>query len=169
MSIFFTADLHLGHANIIKYCNRPFESIQEMDRAIINNWNSRVQPNDTVYVLGDFCWHSESDYITILNGKKIFIKGDHDSWMADSTQRLMNIKVDNQAITLCHWKMEVWAKSHYGAWHLYGHSHGTLPPTGKSWDVGVDCNNFYPLSFSDVTKIMQERPDNFNLVKGDRH
>jgi hypothetical protein len=70
-------------------------------------------------------------------------------------------------ITLCHWCMRVWPKSHYNSWHLYGHSHGKLPSEGKSHDVGVDNNNFYPLSLIEITKIMKYKPDNFNLVKSE--
>lgn len=167
--VFFTADLHLGHANIIKYCNRPFSSVDEMNNVLIVNWNSRIQPQDVVYVLGDFCWGNEKHYLDALNGNKILIKGDHDKWLPENTQRLMNIKNDGQSIVLCHWCMRVWWKSHFNSWHLYGHSHGTLEPIGKSWDVGVDNNRFFPLEFSDIKEIMNNRPDNFNLIKGDRN
>jgi calcineurin-like phosphoesterase family protein len=61
--------------------------------------------------------------------------------------------------------MRTWHRSHYNAWLLYGHSHGRLPPIGKSWDVGVDNNNFTPISFEQVKDIMKARPDNPNLVK----
>ena len=70
---FFTADLHLGHKNIIKYCNRPFSSLKDMDETIINNWNSVVGKNDTVYALGDlvFGFHKYEKYLNQLNGKII--------------------------------------------------------------------------------------------------
>ena len=58
MKYWFTADTHLGHQNIIKYCNRPFKTLDEMDTAIIRNWNERVDPDDTVLVLGDFCFRN---------------------------------------------------------------------------------------------------------------
>jgi calcineurin-like phosphoesterase family protein len=61
--------------------------------------------------------------------------------------------------------MRVWPRSHYNSWQLYGHSHGRLEPVGKQWDVGVDNNNFYPVSFDQLVEIMKNRPDNFNLVK----
>jgi calcineurin-like phosphoesterase family protein len=56
--IYFTADLHLGHANIINHCDRPFSSVEEMDEHLINAWNSRVRPNDTVYIIGDLIFRS---------------------------------------------------------------------------------------------------------------
>jgi calcineurin-like phosphoesterase family protein len=61
--------------------------------------------------------------------------------------------------------MRVWPRSHYNSWHLFGHSHGKLEPVGKSWDVGVDKNNFIPLSLTQIEKIMEKRPDNPNFVK----
>ena len=67
--IFFTSDLHLGHANIIRLCNRPFSNVEEMDETIINNWNSVVTDNDDVYILGDFSYKSENpiSYLKKLN------------------------------------------------------------------------------------------------------
>jgi calcineurin-like phosphoesterase family protein len=60
--------------------------------------------------------------------------------------------------------MRTWHRSHYNSWQLYGHSHGTLEPIGKQWDIGIDNNNYYPLSFEDIEMIMNRRPDNPNLV-----
>ena len=78
--IFFTADTHFGHTNIIKYCNRPFNNVTEMDYIIKQQWNKRVKPEDTVFHLGDFCFknQNEKNIIQELNGNIIFIKGNHD-------------------------------------------------------------------------------------------
>ena len=83
MKFFAIADLHFGHKNIIKYCNRPFENTDEMDRALIKNWNETVSNNDTVLVLGDVGFGSKEyigSLIKQLNGKKILIMGNHDNW-----------------------------------------------------------------------------------------
>lgn len=172
---FFTADLHLNHKNIIKYCNRPFNSVHDMNDAIINNWNQKVTANDEVYILGD-CSFSNSRYLlNSLNGIKHLVIGDHDSDVLNQASNcfrkiepLMNLHFDYNgkdiSITLCHWCMRVWRKSHFNSWHLYGHSHGKLSPIGKSWDIGVDCNNFTPLSLEDVIKIMENQPDNSNFI-----
>ena len=80
--IFFTADLHLGHANIIKHCTRPFLSSDEMDDYLISVWNSRVCSNDNIYIIGDFIFRSvksPEDYLKRLNGKKHLILGNHDT------------------------------------------------------------------------------------------
>jgi calcineurin-like phosphoesterase family protein len=67
MTIYFTADLHLDHANIIRYCNRPFQDVQEMNECLIKNWNSCIQPNDQVYILGDLVFAFESRAISLVS------------------------------------------------------------------------------------------------------
>ena len=61
--------------------------------------------------------------------------------------------------------MRVWARSHYNSWQVYGHSHGNLPSVGKQWDVGVDNNDYHPVSENQLRTIMEKQPDNFNLIK----
>jgi len=84
MKIFAIADTHFGHSNIIKYCNRPFASVEEMDAALIKNWNETVSNNDIVLHLGDVCVgggkERAKEIISRLNGKKILIMGNHDNW-----------------------------------------------------------------------------------------
>ena len=82
---------------------------------------------------------------------------------------LFEINIDNNTIVLCHYSMRTWNKSHYNTWHLYGHSHGMLEGWGKSFDVGVDCWNFTPLSYEEIKKEMEKRPDNFNLIKKEKN
>ena len=77
----YIADLHLSHGNIIKFDNRPFDSAEQMNAKIIKNWNSVVKNEDTTYILGDFCWGKEPEWIEILdklNGNKVLIRGNHD-------------------------------------------------------------------------------------------
>ena len=78
--IHFTSDLHLGHKNIIRLCNRPFSSSEEMDEVLMENWNRKVHRNDTIYILGDLMFRSEKppeDYLRQLKGKKHLIMGNH--------------------------------------------------------------------------------------------
>ena len=164
MNYFFTADHHFGHSNIIKFCNRPFANSREMDETLIQNWNKIIKPRDKVFYLGDFAitHHLYTEKILKrLNGNITLIWGSHDkttikkcSQYFDEIIPLKTISINKQYIVLCHYCMRVWDKSHYGSWHLYGHSHGNLPPIGKSWDVGVDNNNFFPLSFDEICGIM---------------
>ena len=175
MSYFFTSDEHYGHRNIIKYCNRPFKDVNEMDEVIISNHNEVVSPKDTVIHAGDFTlWKDftgvHKKYVSRLNGNHIFLVGSHDYWLngkLNPKRWERNISIDGKKyyFVVDHYAMRTWHKSHYNSFQLYGHSHGNLPPVGKQHDIGVDINNFYPVSDRMILKIMEGRPDNFNLVK----
>jgi len=165
MNYFFTADEHYWHTNIIKYCNRPFKSTEEMDKTIIKNHNSMVKEEDIVYHIWDFTLRSNAEkYIKRLNGKHIFIRWSHDKWMDDSYHEIIEKKTYFNLIVMCHYKMSIWPKSHYNSWLLYGHSHWHSKEEWKSIDVWVDTNNFFPYSLEDIVNIMKRKPDNFNLI-----
>jgi calcineurin-like phosphoesterase family protein len=160
----FTADLHLGHANIIKYCDRPWwkdksakptkSDVAEMNESLIANWNAVVKPDDTVLDLGDLALHMQvgraEELVRRLNGKHIFVMGNHDDlasamhWpdlrrpFEEFEEGILEVQVSGQNIVLCHYPLREWRGAQKGAWHLHGHVHGLLPPFGKSVDVGVD-------------------------------
>jgi calcineurin-like phosphoesterase family protein len=147
MTVWFTSDTHFGHANIIGYSQRPFASTEEMDAVLICNWNARVRPQDEIWHLGDFTFRSEkaaSLYLNRLNGRKHLVWGNHDSekvrqldaWA--SSLPYAELALDGRKIVLLHYGLRVWNKSHHGALHFYGHSHGSLPGDRQSCDVGVD-------------------------------
>jgi len=165
-----TIRFNFNHANIIRYCNRPFSNVQEMNETLIAYWNSCVGPEDIIYVLGDFGFGNLASILSKLQGKKHLIIGSHDrdtlkfSECFESTSQMKELNIEGCAITLCHYCMRVWPKSHFNSIHLFGHSHNRLPPIGKSHDVGVDGNQFRPLSFEEIKIIMSQRPDNPNLV-----
>lgn len=165
-NVWFISDTHFGHANIIKYCNRPFDTVEQMDQVLIANWNSLIRPKDLVYHLGDVGFGNLESILNELHGRKILILGNHDATALKVAAAfkeitpLKTISINKQRIILCHYCMRVWEKSHHNSWHLYGHSHGTLEPIGKSWDVGVDNNNFSPLNLDSIIEIMAQRPDN---------
>jgi len=166
---FFTADEHYGHSNIIKYCNRPFRDVSEMDETIINNHNSVVGSSDIVIHAGDFCWcntvkDAHKQYISKLNGNHIFLRGSHDKWMNYTFNDMFTKTIEGAHIVVCHYAMRVWPRSHYNSWQLFGHSHGKLTPVGKQMDIGVDTNNFYPYSFDQIAEIMHGKPDNSNYI-----
>jgi len=163
---FFTADEHYYHKNIIKYCNRPFAKSNEMDFEIIRRHNEVVSNGDTVIHGGDFTLAKADlarNIIRQLNGDHVFLQGSHDRWNRNC-QQIWERKIEEQYIVVCHYAMRTWARSHYNSWQLYGHSHGTLEPIGKQWDIGVDNNDFYPVSFEQLKEIMDKRPDNPNKV-----
>ena len=172
---FFTSDEHYSHSRIIKYCNRPFQSSEEMDEEIISRHNEVVRKNDIVIHSGDFAWFTSyppcSKIIDRLTGNHIFLKGSHDKWLRNTkVHEIWEKRIDDQVVVVCHYAMLVWPRSHYGSWQLYGHSHGNLshPLMGKQYDIGVDNNNFYPVSFDQIKEIMKDKPDNFNLLKKEK-
>lgn len=170
--IWFTADWHIDHANIIQYCNRPFSSVEEMNQVIFDNNFSVFQKTDTVYYIGDLVFGSERRAEFILSKfprNTFFIKGNHDNSavirvaarMCQAVWDLKRIRIEKQHIVLCHWAMRVWDLSHHGSWQCYAHSHAELPPIGLQHDVGVDNNNFKPVNFDMLKEIMasKEVPD----------
>lgn len=165
--IYFTADTHFGHANIIKYCNRPFSSVGQMDEVMILNWNGLVRPADTVYHLGDFAHRKWRGVLRRLNGTIFLIPGDHDrkckgEWVLP---KIHSITYENQQVVLCHYLMYSWPRSHFGTWLLHGHHHkGVATNWGKIMNVGVDLNDFHPVSWLQVVAHMRKQPDNWNLV-----
>ena len=147
-----------------------------MDEALVANWNSVVGLTDTVYLLGDVSFHRTArtlELLVKLRGFIALIRGNHDKRLSSEiTARFMFVKdlytlqVDDvsvsgkrpgqQDIILCHYALRTWEKSHYGAWNLYGHSHGNLTddPHVRAIDVGVDCHNYHPISYEQVKAIM---------------
>lgn len=167
---FFTADEHYYHRNILTYCNRPFNTVKKMNSTLIDNHNSVVNSNDIVIHAGDFALLKDRKkiYETVinkLNGKHIFLKGSHDYWMNRNSITRWEKKIGKHYIVVDHYAMRVWARSHYNSFQLYGHSHGNLPTEGKQYDVGVDNNNFFPVSLDQIIEIMKTKPDNFNLIR----
>lgn len=169
--IFFTSDTHFGHESIIHLSSRPFANVDEMNEALIANWNAVVGPRDTVWHLGDFAMGTDrpaGDFANRLNGKIHLIQGNHDDRTVRdcascfaSIDLMKSIQVDGQRIALCHYPLREWEKAWRGAWHLYGHVHSRLDPIlfSKSMDVGVDSNHYRPVAFEDIRTIMSERED----------
>jgi calcineurin-like phosphoesterase family protein len=167
--IYFTADTHFCHANIIKYENRPFKDINEMNKILMNNWNNKIKSNDEVYIIGDFIFsdgRTANELIKKLNGRKYLIKGNHDSFLKDANfdrnsfawiKDYFMLRYNNMKFVLFHYPIAVWDCKHHGSYHLYGHIHSNLDDHHKleyieknSLNVGVDVNNFTPLNIDDV-------------------
>ena len=124
-NIWFTADFHFGHNNIIRYCNRPFRSVEEMDQTILDRLNASVKANDIIYFLGDFCIGSKAkalEHRKQIRCKKIFaVPGNHDKQIRKLTEEfswlsnLAEISIHGQPVVICHYAMRVWNRSHHGA------------------------------------------------------
>lgn len=171
MSFHCSADLHLGHERIIEFCNRPFKTIEKMDNTIITNYNKKIKEKDTCFIIGDFALANIDKvnyYMNALNGKKILIMGNHDHVFLKNKKFInkfeevhtfgLERKFNNVIITMCHYPMMRWNKSHYGAIHLYGHVHNSNSIVNLSgmMNVGQDVNNFFPFSFKEIIEINKD-------------
>lgn len=171
-NIFFTSDFHVGHANVIKFDNRPFKDVNEMSEVLIKNWNSVVDDNDVVFYLGDLAHrcHPKSVkwFVEQLKGKIYFIMGNHDRYREiralDRFEDIfgnetglggatISVKDDDanrgwQDIVMCHYAILSWNKGHYGSWQLHGHSHQSLMKNPEmDWFykrkvIDVGCNGW---------------------------
>jgi len=172
---FYSADLHLGHHGILRHCpaTRPFDTVEAMDAAIVSRINDRVGHSDILYVVGDFAISSDAEYVRHLfnqiNGRKILILGNHDldnkgrpsktirdlPWDQPPVHALETTD-EGCHVYLHHYGCRVWPRHGRGAYHLFGHSHGDLPPHGRSRDVGIDCAdaNFAPMTFREIQETL---------------
>ena len=166
--IYYTADTHFGHENIIKLCNRPFASIEDMNDALIDNWNKKVGGNDTVYIIGDMfykCSEAE-DILKMLKGKKHLIIGNHDgSWLTkfnatpyfESIELMRETSADGHGITMCHYPLLTW-RHEKKTYMIHGHTHANtssdywelLRSRKRVLNAGVDINNFEPVTFTEL-------------------
>lgn len=191
MTIFLSGDLHIDHARIIEYCKRPFNSLTEMQEELIARFNSRVSPDDELWILGDFSMGEKIVPIILprFNGRKILVSGNHDAVHPcrkkheAATQRylLYGFEGIHQEVHNFHgfllnhlpraedgehgkkfaqWRPQkhVW-ETRADVWQLHGHTH--LPPDKRvnaerrMIDVGVDGNNFYPISLDEIKEIVE--------------
>jgi calcineurin-like phosphoesterase family protein len=167
MATYLTADQHFGHSGIIGLCNRPFGSVEEMNDAMREAWNSVVKPGDSVIHLGDFAHHYPADKLpklfASLNGRKHLISGNHDdkatkSLAWESIRDIGFVSVDSQKLVVCHYAMRTWPGIGRGAIMLYGHSHGRMAGNVQSTDVGVDALGFRPLRLNEIKARMAKLP-----------
>ncbi len=163
-NIFLTSDCHFNHENILKYeDSRGFNSIEEMNEKIIENWNSVVQDEDLVYILGDMFMGSLEGIDEImprLKGRKYLVIGNHDTrprvekmaQYLEGYSEMITIRIPKKRrATLCHYPMREWYNKDNGSYHFYGHVHGNEHRGGLnlekgSFHVGMDTNNLTPIT-----------------------
>lgn len=140
--VFFTSDTHFNHTNIIKFCNRPFKNVDEMDETLISNWNRVIGTSDCVFHLGDFCLGGSAEWTKVLdrlNGKIYLILGNHDLknlkqgfiHRFEKVVMQMHIQVGNQKIYLNHCPFLCYGGAYGNTWQLFGHVHTSKHNTGK--------------------------------------
>lgn len=183
-TLWFTSDLHFGHRNVIRFCERPFENEKEMSEKLIENWNSVVCDNDIVFVLGDTFWFNDSRGIkktlSKLKGKTIYmLPGNHDDfehyhrvdderivlcpdivvlWLQEYGQKKI------QEIWMSHYPMMTWPHREKGSWQLFGHIHSKvdrvdcvdqdLPLHWNQCDVGCDFWDYKPVELDMIRQFL---------------
>jgi len=183
--IWFSSDFHIGHKNICgpkiskwKEGFRTFDSIQDMNDDIINNINTYVKYDDTLYFLGDFAFGDHKkipEYRNRIICKNIHICiGNHDEGYSNNTDirsykdsfssvnDTIKFSINGQSFFLSHYAHRIWPASHKGTIHLYGHSHNSIPDYGKSMDVGIDVaykmfGKYRPFSYTEIIDIMDKK------------
>lgn len=177
--IFFIADPHFGHEKIIQLCNRPFDNVQDMNKQLVEKWNDKVTDEDTVYILGDFCFKmSKQDAIKVLKqlkGKKILIKGNHDRYVGqrdfdscfEGIYDYLQISQFKQQIILCHYPIIDYAGMYYGAKMIYGHIHDKYIPHKDMYCVSAECINYEPVTLEEIENIykLKEVKENIDWSK----
>lgn len=176
---YFIADTHFEHDAIIKFCDRPFESITEMNRTLVENWNNRVTNNDHIYVVGDLFYGGRDmasqkkaiEIVRNLNGVKHLITGNHDlpylanpeyhSLFAD-INNMRQIKCDGENVFLCHYPIAEWSGYFRGSYHIYGHIHNHknaaflhMRNIETALNASVEIIHYMPVTFSEL-KIYNE-------------
>ena len=167
--IYFTADTHFCHSNILNLCKRPFSDIEQMNKTLIQNWNSYVSNKDEIYIIGDFLYKGTgfeaNAILKELKGKKYLIKGNHDKFIEDKTFNNNNfvwikdyyvLNYKKTKFVLFHYPIFEWEDYFKDSIHIYGHVHNSgnnieqqkkFEILGKrAINVGVDVNNFFPIS-----------------------
>lgn len=189
MKKYYISDTHFGHANIIKLNNRPFSDVEEMDNIMIRNWNETVTDEDIVYILGDFCFTKKGlmpdRYINRLNGKKVFILGNHDQIIGkdknypgiESVYNYLEIqdttRKSRYRVILFHYPIAEWNGYFRGSIHLYGHIHNNMKNDAYkvmqsikgAYNVGADILGFRPRTLEEViylNKVFSSQHKNKN-------
>ena len=178
--VWFTSDTHFYHENILRYCSRPFKDISDMNETLIRRWNETVPPDGFVFHLGDFAFGGSKEWnevISRLNGRIYLILGNHDMKQIkqgvmgrfEHVTQQMTIRVGGQTVVLNHNPFLAYGGAYRNVWQLFGHVHsGPLSEQGKDigrlaylfprqCDVGVDNNDFRPVSFIEVREKIEEQ------------
>lgn len=177
METFFIADCHFGHKNIIKYCDRPYSSVEEMDEDIIQRWNKKVHKNDKVYIIGDLFYFQIDNVVSILDrlkGKLTLIRGNHDDFFLKKInphkyftdiEYYLEMPLRENKLTLCHYPMYSWRNSRKkNSYLVFGHVHNNKDmfwfdyycQNDRALNAGVDINNFEPVSFDELKQNNKE-------------
>lgn len=169
---YYISDTHFGHKGIMTHCNRPFQTVEEMDETIIENINRKVTAKDDLYIVGDFChWNTKTanpvDYLSRIKGKIHLITGNHDknllrnkeakSYFVDIRQ-YADIKDGNRRVILHHFPLAEWDGYYNDSYHIYGHIHNNtqspaflfMKTLERAFNVSADVLDFEPKTLDEL-------------------
>lgn len=171
--LWFTADLHLGHASAIKFGRRPWADVDKMNDALISAINVRVAVNDELYILGDYSFRISREDAAALRGRircrrVHLVPGNHDKdWSQPEVAKtfiveppIATIKHEGHKLVLSHFPLAEWPAMVHGSWHVHGHIHSIGTAYNElnreqgllRYDAGVDANGWEPVSFAQLKK-----------------
>ena len=182
--IYYISDIHFRDQKIFDKCVRPFQSLEEMEREIIEKWNRKVNNNDLVYILGDISKDDDASTLEIfkkLKGHKHLIVGNHDHLILDEIQKsnifetvkFIDLIYDkDRKVCICHYPIMDWMEFNRNGILVYGHVHNKTEINGyayklmkeyykdlKAYNCGVDVNNFEPNSLDELIQLKEENKD----------
>jgi calcineurin-like phosphoesterase family protein len=182
--IYFTSDNHFYHKNVIGFCKRPYKNVEEMHKGMIKKWNGTVKPDDTIIIVGDFCFANAKQRREIcdqLNGKKILVQGNHDKIKGSDgfimTVSELTLRIAGYSVTVKHYPLKwggfrrFWSdltgkyKPRYldrypldkGQYHIHGHTHSAEKYNENQIHVGVDAWDMMPVSIKQISAYIQKR------------
>lgn len=177
---YYIADTHFGHENVLKFDGRLFDTVDEMDKILITQWNAVVKDSDDVYIIGDFIYKSKKPaawYLNRLKGRKHLIQGNHDHHLIkdkslikefESVDKMTYVKDGNYTIVLCHFPLAEWNKYWQGSWHIYGHIHNQkkdcfafISGHKRALNAGCMINNYTPVTIEQLIINNKKYKENY--------
>lgn len=184
---FYIADTHFGHRSVLAFDGRPFADVEEMDRTMIQWWNSRVQRDDHVYIVGDFAYRSELPeewYLERLKGRKHLIIGNHDKRLLknekamshfEEVDKMLHVPDSGNQICICHFPLAEWNGFYKGSHHIHGHIHNRtddayafMKTRERAYNAGCMLHNYAPATFAELmqAKKMMQAEKGLQAKKG---
>lgn len=160
--LYFIGDIHDMHKKCIEFDGRPFETVEDMHQALVNNWNRVISKGDTVVIVGDLAFNLKDaeHFLRETNGYKYLVLGNHDKWYKGILRcenilgvgDIVNVHTETETIVCCHYPLESWEKMHYGSIHVHGHLHKSDEVKEKvnRYNCGCMIWNYTPIKIQDM-------------------
>ena len=156
--IFVISDTHFNHRNIIRMTRRPHRTIKGMNWNIIQNWNETVRPQDSIFFLGDFAWSHIGSFISKLNGRKTFIKGNHDRRLRHTRPSKIVVYKGIKFLLIHNPRT---APRNFDGWIIHGHVHNAnlkrhpfIDRVTHRVNVSVELIGYRPISLHRIVETI---------------